>query len=85
MLKKVIFATLAGLSGSGALLSLWGALYWRSQTMRQLPQAEIDEALYNYHAWLFYLIVSGVICIVFTGLFIGSLRRRRLENEQTFA
>ena len=31
-----------GLFGLGALFSLWGALYWRSQSMRQLPQAEID-------------------------------------------
>jgi membrane protein required for beta-lactamase induction len=74
MLKKVIFATIAGLFGCGALVSLWGALYWRSESMRQLPRAQLDEALYDYHAWLFFLIVSGVVCIVFCILFAWSFR-----------
>jgi hypothetical protein len=78
MLKKMIFALVAGLSGFAALFSLWGALYWRSESMRQLPREEIDRALYDYHAWLYIFIVSGVVCIIFSFLLA---RSRRLPKE----
>jgi nicotinamide riboside transporter PnuC len=81
MLKKLIFGTLAGFFGLGVLLSLWGVFYWRSQSMRQLPQAEIDKALLDYHAWLFLLVVSGVVCLVFSVLFALSFRRPGLKND----
>lgn len=42
---SIVFATAAGLSGFGMLFSLWGALYWRSQTLRQLPVEEVEQAL----------------------------------------
>jgi hypothetical protein len=49
--------------------------------MRQLPQAEIDKALLDYHAWLFLLVVSGVVCLVFSVLFALSFRRPGLKND----
>ena len=43
--------------------------------MRQMPQAEIDAALYDYHAWMFLLTVSAFICIVFIGLFARGVQK----------
>ena len=85
MLKQIIFAIFATLSGLAALYSLWGALNWRSQSMRQLPREEIDRALYDYHAWLFFLVLTGLVCGVFTFLLVWTSRSPKTNSDSPVA
>lgn len=65
-MKTVIFGVLAGLFGLGSIVSLWGIIYWHWESTRQQPVEHIEMATYEYHVWIFYLILFGVSCLVFS-------------------
>ncbi len=56
-------------------------MYWHWESTRQLPVAEIEEAQYDYHAWLFLFIVSVIICLAFGTLFVMGLPKQNRRPE----